>query len=278
MSLANVYVGQCTGYCFQSDGGNWDVTGFSCEISGGILQITPTVGNASYSSFVLNNGQFQVVAADIVANNYVVDVGTAANWRINITGLLLFYKQTGAPEALFNFANTSDGKLYGAYNIDVAAYLDSHTISVAQNIITGAPQEFSTFLQASGGLQTPQLVAYNTDSQTSATVLTASDLSGGENEVTLNLTGAITTAQNAQLPTVASLLASIVSAAGFKLRIINGDGTGSGVWTITTNTGWTLDGTMTLAASLGYRDFYVTFQSATTATLQSLGGGTITAI
>ena len=122
---------------------------------------------------------------------------------------------------------------------------------------------------------------YSTNASTSAsTVLTAADIPIGVNEHTLNLTGAITVASNAQLPAVLDLIAAIVPSVGqtCKLRIINGGGTGSGVWTITTNTGWTLNGTMTLASAKGYRDFYITLTSLTTATLQSLGGGTITAI
>lgn len=123
---------------------------------------------------------------------------------------------------------------------------------------------------------------YSTNSSTSASLaLVAADIFSGMVEQTLNLTGAITVASNAQLPTVALLVAAIanpVAGQTYKLRIINGGGTGSGVWTITTNTSWTLTGTMTLAASLGYRDFIVKLTSLTTASLQSLGGGTITAI
>ena len=127
---------------------------------------------------------------------------------------------------------------------------------------------------------------YNTNSSTSAsTILTASNIYGGTEEIYLNLTGAITSASNAQLPTVAALmavwsqdnpwLASTRNTAinpTLHLRIYNTGGTSSGVWTITTNTGWTLNGTMTIPIG-GYRDFIVTITSGTssTATLQSLG-------
>jgi hypothetical protein len=124
--------------------------------------------------------------------------------------------------------------------------------------------------------------AYSTNSSTSAsTVLVAADVFGGATEHTLNLTGAITVASNAQMPLATALIAAIPNArAGntYKLRIINGGGTGSGVWTVTTNVGWTLTGTMTIAASLGYRDFYVTLTSLAAVVLQSLGSGTIGAI
>lgn len=118
---------------------------------------------------------------------------------------------------------------------------------------------------------------YNTDAQTATIVLTGADISGAAVEVDLALTGAITTAQNAQLPTVAALLAALPAEAigqTYKLRVLNIGGTTSGVFTIVTNTGWTLTGTMTIAVG-AYRDFLVKLTSLTAATLQNLGGGTV---
>ncbi len=118
---------------------------------------------------------------------------------------------------------------------------------------------------------------YSTNSSTSAsTLLTGANISGGSVEKTLNLTGAISAASNSQLPTVANLIASLGPVTQtnqtYRLRIINGGGSGSGVWTVTTNTGWTLSGTMTIAVGAS-RDFYVTLtdaRSAITATLQAI--------
>ena len=50
--------------------------------------------------------------------------------------------------------------------------------------------------------------------------------------------------------------------------------TSSGVFTLTTNTGWTLNGTMTIAVG-AWREFIVKLTSLTAATLQNVGGGTI---
>ncbi len=123
----------------------------------------------------------------------------------------------------------------------------------------------------------PVKQVYSTNSSTSASlVLVAADIFGGATEHTLGLTGAISGASNAQLPTVSALVTGISNALSgqtYKLRVINIGGTGSGVWTITTNTGWTLSGTMTIAVG-GWRDFYVTLNSLTTATMQSVGTGT----
>lgn len=122
---------------------------------------------------------------------------------------------------------------------------------------------------------------YNTDAQTATIVLTGADISGASVEVDLGLTGAIATAQNVQLPTVAALLAALpaeVIGQTYKLRILFLGGSASGALTVTTNTGWTLAGTMTIAVG-AYRDFLVKLTGAngvvTGATLQNIGGGTI---
>lgn len=118
---------------------------------------------------------------------------------------------------------------------------------------------------------------YKTDAQAATIILTALDISGAPIEVDLGLTGAITTAQNAQLPTVAALIAALpaeIVGQTYKLRVLNIGGSTSGVFTITTNTGWTLNGTMSIAVG-AWREFIVKLTSLTAATLQNVGGGTI---
>jgi hypothetical protein len=56
------------------------------------------------------------------------------------------------------------------------------------------------------------------------------------------------------LPTAASLDAALVNAkpgSSFDFAVINVNGSGSGVITVTTNTGWTLVGLMTVIATAG---------------------------
>jgi hypothetical protein len=144
--------------------------------------------------------------------------------------------------------------------------------SIDGMVIGATTPEAATF----SGLVGAQV--YNTNSGTSGIVLTAPNISGGFVEVDLGLTGAITTAINVQLPTVAALVALLQNGAvgqAWKLRVINVGGTSSGVFTITTNTGWTIGGTATVAVG-GWREFLVTLTSLTaqTATLQSVGTGT----
>jgi hypothetical protein len=118
----------------------------------------------------------------------------------------------------------------------------------------------------------------------SATLTAANVLNGNGTacaDVILFLTGAITAATNVTLPTVASLLAAInlpQIGTTYRLRVVNVAGTGSGVFTVVTNTGWTLNaagGAATVAVG-GWREFIVkvTSVSSATATLQTVGTGT----
>lgn len=118
-------------------------------------------------------------------------------------------------------------------------------------------------------------VVYNTNSATSGTTLTGANISGAFNEVTLDLTGTLGGGANAQLPTVANLVAAIpnaVAGQSYKLRIINSS-SGAFTWTVTTNTGWTLNGTMTIAQNT-WRDFYLTLTTTSAAVLRAVGTGT----
>jgi hypothetical protein len=96
------------------------------------------------------------------------------------------------------------------------------------------------------------------------------------------MTGAITVASNAQLPTVAALVAAwgaitpVAINQTYKIRVRNHGGSGSGVWTIinASNSSWTITGTATIAVG-AWREYQVTFTSLTAAVLQDLGAGVI---
>jgi hypothetical protein len=122
----------------------------------------------------------------------------------------------------------------------------------------------------------PVMAVYNTDTATDDVALAAAKVTGAEDIVVLGLTGALGAGKNAQLPTVAAVVAAMgrTPAAGssYRLRVINSS-SGAFAWTVTTNTGWTLAGTMTIAQNT-WREFIITFASATAATLQSVGTGT----
>jgi hypothetical protein len=122
---------------------------------------------------------------------------------------------------------------------------------------------------------------YNTNTATDTTSLTAANITGGWNTVTLNMTGSLGAAGTATFPTVTATVAAIETAfpgvtvpanKSVRLRVINSSG-GNFAWTITGGTGWTLAGTRTVAQNT-WRDFLITFASGTAATLQSVGTGT----
>jgi len=106
---------------------------------------------------------------------------------------------------------------------------------------------------------------------------TAAQISGNAGYagwVELDLTGAAATSA-LTLPTVANLLLAIPNAQighSYVLRVKNSGS--ANTWTITTNTGWTLTGTMTVATAT-WREVLITITSvaSATATVQNLGGG-----
>ncbi len=119
-------------------------------------------------------------------------------------------------------------------------------------------------------------VVYNTNAATSGTTLTGANISGANQKVVLNLTGTLGGGANAQLPTVANLVSAIPNAAAgqsYELRVINSSSANFD-WAITTNTGWTLSGTMTAIAQNTWRDFLVTLTTTSAAVLRTVGNGT----
>lgn len=133
-----------------------------------------------------------------------------------------------------------------------------------------------------GALQTINpwpATAYNAVSNTTAFTASAAQVMAAQDTV-LNLTGTLAAGQALTLPTVANLLAALTPAqavvgSSVLLRVINSSG-GAFAWTVTTNTGWTLGGTMTVAQNT-WRDFIVTITGVganAAATLQAIGTGT----
>jgi hypothetical protein len=112
------------------------------------------------------------------------------------------------------------------------------------------PSGTGGYQYTAGNLNEPAMnaVAVPATATASAT-LTASQVLNG---ILLGSPGS--SAASYQLPTVATLEAGIPSANvgdSFDFSVINVDGSGSGVITLTTNTGWTLVGLMTVVATAG---------------------------
>lgn len=121
--------------------------------------------------------------------------------------------------------------------------------------------------------------AYNVATNTTGFTATQQQIMAAEATV-LNLTGTLGAGAALTLPTVATVLATLTPAQAvvgstIVLRVINSSG-GAFAWTVTTNTGWTLNGNMAVAQNT-WRDFILqlTNVGATpTATVQAIGTGT----
>ncbi|PXX15856.1 hypothetical protein C7399_109191 [Paraburkholderia tropica] len=150
-----------------------------------------------------------------------------------------------------------------------------NTPQIADN---GSIPDQISLVNAVLGMNPFQETGFNVATNTAAFTLTAQQIAGAAQNF-LNLTGTLTAAANAQLPTVAALIAALPQVVqgsptgiSFQLRVINSS-SGAFAWTLTTNTGWTLNGTQSVAQNT-WRDFIITITSATTATIQSVGTGT----
>ena len=124
-----------------------------------------------------------------------------------------------------------------------------------------------------------QATIFNTASNTTGFTATQSQIMGAEFTV-LNLSGTLGAGAALTLPTVATLLTTLtpqqaVVGSSVALRIVVSQAAAFS-WTVTTNTGWTLNGTMTMAANT-FRDFLITLTNVgatPTATIQAIGSGT----
>jgi len=118
------------------------------------------------------------------------------------------------------------------------------------------------------------LTAYTDMADTAAANVLPAALLG--QDVTIDMAGTLTAGATLTLPTVAALVAAINAVTKFnvnmriKLRVVN-SGAGAFAWTVTTNTGWTPNGTHTVAQG-AVRDYYISFQSETAATFTSRNG------
>lgn len=159
-----------------------------------------------------------------------------------------------------NPTNPSTASLAGMYNIDQMP-----------------PLTFTNGSQIGSGLNVSYVAATNT----SAFTATAAQIALGADN-TLNLTGTLGAGAAITMPTAAAIGAQIAALnvvnQSINLRIINSSA-GAFSWTVTTNTGLTLNGTQTIAQNT-WRDYYVTVTAvgtngvASAVTFQAIGTGT----
>jgi len=145
--------------------------------------------------------------------------------------------------------------------------------------VLGAMPDVTGLLTAITSINPWQAGVYNAASNTTGFTATQSQVMSAEFTV-LELTGTIGAGQALTLPTVATLISTLtpnqaVVGSTIGLRVGRGNN-GAFNWTVTTNTGWTLNGTMTIAAST-FRDFLITLTNVgatPTAVIQQVGTGT----
>ena len=120
--------------------------------------------------------------------------------------------------------------------------------------------------------------AYNAATNTTGFTATQQQVMSAE-QTYLNLTGTLGAGAALTLPTVASMLTTLTPQQGavgstVVLRILNAS-SGAFAWTVTTNTGWTLNGHVIIAQNT-WVDYVLQITSlgaSPTATLQSVGSG-----
>lgn len=119
--------------------------------------------------------------------------------------------------------------------------------------------------------------AYNVAANTTGFTATQQQIMAAE-QTYLNLTGTLGAGAALTLPTVATVLATLTPqqaqvGSTIVLRILNASGAAF-AWTVTTNTGWTLNGHVAIAQNT-WVDYVIQLTSIVnaTATLQSVGSG-----
>lgn len=142
-------------------------------------------------------------------------------------------------------------------------------------VFNGALPDQTSLVNSIAGQSPWPSTAYSAASNTTGFTATGAQVMEAS-ETVLDLTGTLAAGAALTLPTVASLLATLTpnqTAVGSSIifRVVN-HSSANFAWTVTTNTGWTLNGTMTVNQST-FRDFILTITAlgtTPTATLQNI--------
>lgn len=224
--------------------------GLSALVSGGQAGATAITTSTARFTTVTSNGDSALMMAAaaglaitvINAGASILAIFPAGTDQINGLGASIAFAVS--PGSVVDFFCTLAGQW--------------HTLSSST---TGAPQQ-----------------AYNAVSTVNASItLTGAQITGGAVETTVDMTGTQAGGVALTLPTVAQLVTAMTVAGlnpqagmSYELDIIARD---SHAYTVTTASGWTLTGTMTVNAQM--RRFYLTLTSLSAAVLRSLGTVTI---
>lgn len=213
----------------------------------------------------------QAGATQITSDFTTVNTSTAATAGTNVGDGVLLPQIGSGSDRIQLLNNTANPIVVYGYGTDTVNGLAS---------VAMPPYAAGIFIEVQPGawqciLDGEPSAAFNSNTATASATLTAANVTGGSASVDLAMTGTLGAAGAATLPTVANLIASMWEpkiGATYRLRVINRS-SANFAWTMTTNTGWTLTGTMSIAQNT-WRDFVVTLTSLAAATLQAVGVGT----
>lgn len=238
------------------------------EFSGDSVTAITTAGDGALTAAAINSGVINrsgptAAFSDTTATAAQLYAGTGSNtgasFYVRIKNTTAFLQTlVGGTGVTFSSATIIPALAVGTYLVTFT----SATAAVLNHIATTS---LVVLLPA-----TQYAAATNTSGFTSTGAQVA-----GAADVTLNLTGTLGAGANIQSPAAADIVAAVPNArAGesYKLRIINSS-SANFAWTLTTNTGNTLTGTMSVAQNT-WRDFYVTLTSLTAVAIQAIGTGT----
>lgn len=244
---------------------NGAATGYAKNPTNGV--VLETVQSADGITAAGNSQATATQLLTAINNVTTVAAGTGVNLVASAPGLSVTVQNSGAnPLTVYAFQGSADT-------------INGVAATTGVQILPGTIAAFNCTTAGAWLVQpgSTKAAAFNTNSAAAGTTLTAANITGGVATVDLQMTGALGAGANAQLPTVAAMAAALHTptvGTSFRLRITNAS-SGAFAWTVTTNTGWTLTGTMTVNQST-WREFVVTLTSLTTAVLQSVATGTYT--
>lgn len=251
--------------CYEA--GKWYTNGLATGYAK-----NPTTGTVletmQYADLISAAGTSQATATPLSAainNITTVASGTGVNLPASAPGLSVVVQNSGAnPLLVYPLQGASDTINGAAATSGILLYQGA--IGVFNCTTAGA------WIVQPGSTRN---AAYNANAATTSATLTAANITGGIASVDLQMTGALAAGATATLPTVAQMVAALhspVVGTSYRLRVINSS-SGAFAWTIAAGTGFTLNGTMTVAQNT-WREFVVTLNTLTTATLQSVATGT----
>lgn len=239
------------------------------DFSGDSVAAVTTVGAGTLTAANLTDGLINRTGptsaftdtTDTAAALYAaVGSNTAASFYVRIKNATAFAETLqGGTGVTFSSAVIVPPLSVGTYLVtftSATAAVFNHVQTVPLNTIAPATQ-------------------YAALTNTTGFTIAAAANEAGAADCTLNLTGTLGGNANVQSDTATNIVAAIPNArvgTSYKFRLINSS-SANFAWTLTTNTGLTLTGTMSVAQNT-WRDFYVTVTTLTAVTIQSIGTGT----